>query len=330
MFTESLKQYLAELEETQVGGRSLSRMIIDVRSGKVELEFAETKDCDDGSRLERYEHHDAAKIKGWENDFLIWERKHHGRIVELDYRERVKKELKELLSSGFVIPDNELLNNAKLKRAAKLLEEWEIGQEYSEKLAMLCDLVTYKDGFFCFDNLDAINGYLNDNHHKLSGNDIDALLRFKTMIQLCWQRAHKDDGVAVLSESREKILNRILDLVVKGDWIAPVSTNDISLMMKTVLGVNKTLAGEDAQQSASLWKLLEQGKGDRVRVTMQNIIGYFISRKKLKEGSPAQNMKFFGDHEGYSNIDKGRKKTEMSKGFMDVLPLLDRYLPHKE
>ena len=102
-------------------------------------------------------------------------------------------------------------------------------------------------------------------------------------------------------------------------------------MMKTVLGAAPgVLTTEDALLSATLWKLLEQGKGDRVKVTMQNLIGYFISRKMLSEGSPAQNKAFFGNDEGYSNIDKGINENEMSNGFKAVLPLLDKYVPKKQ
>ena len=91
MFIDTLRQYLAELEQTQVEGRSVARLVLDVRSGKVELEFADDKIADDGSRLERYERHDANKIQGWNDDFVKWERKHRGRIGEQDSRERVVK-----------------------------------------------------------------------------------------------------------------------------------------------------------------------------------------------------------------------------------------------
>lgn len=331
MFIDTLRQYLAELEQTQVGGRSVSRLVLDVRSGKVELEFADDKIADDGSRLERYERHDANKIQGWNDDFVKWERKHRGRIGEQDYRERVVKELAQLLASGFLVPDVDLLNATKLKLASEQLTEWQIDCEHTEKFALLCDLVTFSEGYFCFDELDTIEDYLEDNHHNLSAKDIDALLRFKTMTSLCYERTHKKEDFVALSDSRKVILREILRLVGKGDWIAPASVEGIRLMMKTVLGAAPgVLTTEDALLSATLWKLLEQGKGDRVKVTMQNLIGYFISRKMLSEGSPAQNKAFFGNDEGYSNIDKGINENEMSNGFKAVLPLLDKYVPKKQ
>lgn len=331
MFIDTLKQYLAELEQTQVGGRSVSRLVLDVRSGKVELEFADDKIADDGSRLERYERHDANKIHGWNDDFVKWERKHHRRIGEQDYKERVVKELQLLLGSTFLVPDEDLLNAQKIQSAMDMLDKWQIGREHAVKFALLCDLVECQDGYFCFDELDAIEDYLEDNHHNLSAKDIDALLRFKTMMSLCYERTHKKEDFMALSDSRKDILREILRLVGKGDWIAPASTESIRLMMKNVLGVVPgVLTTDDAQLSATLWKLLEQGKGDRVKVTMQNLIGYFISRKMLSEGSPAQNKAFFGNDEGYSNIDKGINENEMSNGFKAVLPLLDKYVPKKQ
>lgn len=326
----TLKQYLAELEQMQVGGRSVSRLVLDVRSGKVELEFAEDKSADEGSRLERYERHDAAKIQGWNDDFVKWERKHHGRIGDQDYRERVVKELQLLLGSTFLVPDEDLLNSKKLQTAMDLLDKWQIGREHTLKFALLCDLVEYQDGFFTFEDTDAIEDYLEENHHNLSAKDIDALLRFKTMVRLCNERTHKKDDFVALSDPRKVILREILRLVDKGDWIAPASVEGICVMMNNVLGaVPSVLTADDALLSAKLWKLLEQGKGDRVKVTMQNLIGYFISRKMLSDGSPAQNKTFFGNDEGYSNIDKGINENEMSNGFKAILPLLDKYLPKK-
>lgn len=329
MFINTLKQYLAELEQTEVGGRSVNRLVLDVRSGKVELEFAEDKREDRGARLERYERNDAAKIQEWNDVFVTWERKHRGHIGEQDYKERVVKELHLLLASGFLVPDMELLNATKMRLASKQLEELEICCEYKDKFALLCDLVSFSGGYFCFDELAPIEGYLEDNHQSLSAKDIDAFLRFKTMVCLCYERTHKKEDFVTLSPARTKILNEILQLVGRGNWIAPASTDGICQMMKNILGaVPGVLNAEDSVLSAGLWKLLEQGKGNRVKVTMQNFIGYSISRNFLKEGSPAQNKDFFGNDDGYSNIDKGINENEMSNGFKAILPLLDKYMPN--
>ena len=325
----TIKELFVELEQMKLCGRQVSRLLFDMRSGKVEMEFYGNEDDEQsGQRLERYEHNEAKKIEGWTAEFVKWERKHHGRIGDQDYQERVVKELQLLLDSTFLVPEEDLLNAKKLQAAIELLDKWHIGHEHDLKFALLCELVEYSDGFFSFENTEAIEDYLEDNHHQLCAKAIDAMLRFKTMMCLCWERTHKKEDFAALSYSRKKILSEILHLIEKGDWNAPTSVEGIGLMMKKVLGaVPCVLSSEDTVLSAALWKLFEQGKGDRVKVTMQNLIGYFISRKILPDGSPAQNKRFFGDDEGYSNIDKGINANEMSNGFKAVLPLLDKYLP---
>lgn len=129
-----------------------------------------------------------------------------------------------------------------------------------------------------------------------------------------------------LSPSRQEILERLLHYVTKGDWIAPATIVGIQNYLKTVLNASeKRLTGDDARMSADLWKMLEQGRGDRVKLVMQNLIGYFVSRKWLAKGSPALNKAFFGSADGYSNIDKGNPRgADMSQGFKNVLPLLEK------
>ena len=132
-----------------------------------------------------------------------------------------------------------------------------------------------------------------------------------------------------LSSSRQEILEQLLHYVTKGNWIAPATVAGIQDYLRTVLNAGeKRLTGDDARMSADLWKMLEQGRGDRVKVVMQNLIGYFVSRKWLQRGSPALNKAFFGKEDGYSNIDKGNPRgSDMSQGFRNVLPLLEKTDP---
>ena len=92
----------------------------------------------------------------------------------------------------------------------------------------------------------------------------------------------------------------------------------------------KTVMQQVLQESETLWQLLEKGRGDRVRIVWQNLIGYFVDRKLLPStiGAPALNKMFFGDDKGYTNIDKGRpSKGLMTADFESLLPLLDTYVP---
>lgn len=140
------------------------------------------------------------------------------------------------------------------------------------------------------------------------------------------------DNLSSLSASRQTILSQLLDLTDKGDWIKDYIGEQVKAMMKTVLGQGDTLLKDnEAELSKKLWKLLENGRGDRVAIVWQNIVGY-LDEKGLfyLKGSPALNKDFFGNEKNYSNIDKGRPRNQdngMSSGFREILPLLDAYLP---
>ena len=124
---------------------------------------------------------------------------------------------------------------------------------------------------------------------------------------------------APLNPSRQEILGQLLALAEKGGWMNGVTTDAIKTMIRQVL-----------QKSETLWQLLEKGRGDRVRIVWQNLIGYFVDRKLLPStiGAPALNKMFFGDDKGYTNIDKGRpSKGLMTADFESLVTLLDAYVP---
>ena len=133
-----------------------------------------------------------------------------------------------------------------------------------------------------------------------------------------------------LQKNRQKIIDELLALVDKGDWRKVDTVEKVKLMLKTILGLgDEELTEEYAKMSELLWYLLENGRGDREKIVWQNMVGYFDDKKLFNpKGSPALNKDFFGDEETYSNIDKGRPSREnMSSGFREVLPLLNKYCP---
>ena len=148
-------------------------------------------------------------------------------------------------------------------------------------------------------------------------------------------RSSQEDETTIrntLTSNRQSILNQLLSLADKGDWVSGIASENVKTMLKSVLGLGEsTLTGKKAEQSEKLWNLLENGRGDRVKIVWQNMVGYLDDKKLFRQkGSPALNKDFFGEENGYSNIDKGRPSREnMSSGFCDVLPLLDAYCPEK-
>lgn len=119
--------------------------------------------------------------------------------------------------------------------------------------------------------------------------------------------------------TRQAIVDELLALADKGEWTRGVTGDDIKAMLRQVL-----------EQSDMMWQLLERGRGDRLRVVWQNLMGYFVDRRLLPTtiGAPALNKMFFGDDNGYTNIDKGRpSKGLMTADFGSLVPLLDKYVP---
>lgn len=133
-----------------------------------------------------------------------------------------------------------------------------------------------------------------------------------------------------LSRSRRMILERLDALIRRGEWLKPATEENISKMMRDVLNLGDyALQGADRKMSDTLWNLLEHRKGDAVRVTWQNLIGYFIYNRFLPMlGSPKMQEMFFGSIDDYTNIDKGKPDSRfMPEGFRQIIPLLDKYRP---
>ena len=145
----------------------------------------------------------------------------------------------------------------------------------------------------------------------------------------------QDDETVVkdtLTPNRQDIYNQLLTLVDKGDWKYDEIANSVKQMLRTILGKGETpLSGNEAELSETLWHLLENGRGDRVKIVWQNLVGYLDDKKLFRlKGSPALNKDFFGDDTGYTNIDKGRpSKGLMTADYESILPLLDAYCPEK-
>lgn len=139
-----------------------------------------------------------------------------------------------------------------------------------------------------------------------------------------------NDYKVMLSTPRQSILDQLLNLADKGDWVNGITSEDVKAMLKIVLGQGETpLSVKETEHSEILWRLLESGRGDRVKIVWQNIVGYLDDKKLFRQkGSPALNKDFFGDDKGYTNINKGRpSKGLMTPDFESIIPLLDAYVP---
>ncbi len=138
-----------------------------------------------------------------------------------------------------------------------------------------------------------------------------------------------------LSHEQQQIFEELMNLVDKGAWAKGIRVKDIKHMICSVLGVGEIqLSDDEMELSEKLWQLLlggRKGDGGRVKIIWQNIVG-FLDDKRLfvQKGSSALNKDFFGDDKGYTNIDKGRpSRNNMSNGFREILPLLEKYVPER-
>lgn len=134
-------------------------------------------------------------------------------------------------------------------------------------------------------------------------------------------------------DSRQAIVDELSALAENGDWVNGIKADDIKKMLSAILGLEEgVLTKEQMVLSGKLWLLLEggrKGENGRVRIVWQNIVGFLDEKRLFKQkGSSALNKDFFGDRDGYTNIDKGRpKRADMSKGFREILQLLEDFAP---
>lgn len=125
-------------------------------------------------------------------------------------------------------------------------------------------------------------------------------------------------------DTRQAILDELMALAEKGDWVEGITTDDAKGMLTTVLGRGETpLSDEETEMSEELWGMLEHGRGDRVKIVCANLVGYFAEKKLfVNNDTPALSVQFFGNKKSIDNINKG-KNGRLSK----VTPLLDAYAP---
>ena len=128
-------------------------------------------------------------------------------------------------------------------------------------------------------------------------------------------------------DSRKAIFDELMELVENSDWVSGITAEDIKVMLRNVLGMGETQLSEaETEMSEVLWGMLEHGRGDRVKIMCENLIGYFAEKKLfVNNDTPALSVHFFGNKNSINNINKG-KNGRLSK----VTPLLDAYVPKIE
>lgn len=133
---------------------------------------------------------------------------------------------------------------------------------------------------------------------------------------------------SILSNARQSKLNEIIEILQNGNWKEPATTENITLLLKTIFGQDFSLLDEgDESHCEEMWTLVEGGGGDRMVIVPANLAGLFNEENLLK-GSPSEiSNDLFGNTKQVNNINKGKgKPNNCSKAFMGVRPFIKKYI----
>lgn len=130
-----------------------------------------------------------------------------------------------------------------------------------------------------------------------------------------------------LSEARQSKLTEIIEILKRGNWKEPATTDNIEQLLNTVFGKDTSLLDDDDKpQCEKIWGLVESGRGKREIIVSANLAGYFAEQSLLK-GSPKviSNDLYGKNNDQSSNINKGKEKN-CSPSFAGIVPFLNKYI----
>lgn len=134
------------------------------------------------------------------------------------------------------------------------------------------------------------------------------------------------DNEGQLSEDQLHTLDRILDWTRRIDWTKPANTDKVELLMKTLLGADRSkLSSFDCNNINLLWDALKKTRGDGVAVVFQNILGRIKNKSLLKGNMKGMCSPLFDNPTPENNINKGAT-GKVNKHVKEVIDFVDRYI----
>ncbi len=131
-----------------------------------------------------------------------------------------------------------------------------------------------------------------------------------------------------LSSQDQELLEEILAYVEKGNWQHPATAENVSCFLRTLFGAEiARIDHEDIEKTKMFRDFFRRGRGrngERVEVSMANIIGYLMKHDLLCGGPQQISEEFFGNYYQVNNINKG-KNGEGNMTFRNIIPLMDKY-----
>ena len=270
-------------------------------------------------------------------EFDIW-KMNRGDIVMEDLVEKQVLEVANILKRGplrFVhAPTKREINKSKLDAFCNLLPDgYKLPADFDKIFTKFLHNATW-DGYMVKINRAQYGRYIFSEKHRLTLTDLRNLATLDARLQLIHREMAKlmpDDECNNLTPARREIANKLYSLAERGEWIRPACSDAIKRMLSRLMNdCDDSLVGEELKMSEMFWSMLESGRSDRVKIVWLNLVGFFDDMGYFNPslGSPALCTMFYGNDEGYTNIDKGRPtKDSMHKNLKSILPLLQKYKP---
>lgn len=129
-----------------------------------------------------------------------------------------------------------------------------------------------------------------------------------------------------MSAARQSKLNEIIRIMQNGDWKAPATAENVTLLLNTIFGRDVSLLEDgDEQLCEIMWTLVEGGSGNRMEVVPANLAGFFLEENLLNGSPKTVSNDLFGKSNNQSNnINKGNS-SRCSNAFSEVITFLTKY-----
>lgn len=295
-------------------------------------------------------------------NFNDWKKKSIGELSLEELKAKQKKEILKLLETKFCKFCQNPSGGEVKKRKLKIDEDdLEVGTELPEGFDVECTrfekFIEWKGDCILSLNYEKLGQYIYQYYHKFKGQELynityfdimmdfihEEMAKIKSDLKQYLKRYQESRSVIAttgnkldnkcyfspnkynsLSDSRKAIVDELLALAEKGNWVDGVTADNIKGMFTVVLGIKETpLSNEESEMSEKLWGMFEHGRGDRLKIVCANLVGYFAEKKLFVDNNTsALSVLFFGNKNSIDNINKG-KNGRLS----EVTSLLDTHVP---
>ena len=232
-------------------------------------------------------------------------------------------------------PSYNKIGEVKVDYLKKLLPcDFEMTQGFIEACAQWREFIHW-EGTILVINYKKYGKYIQSHYYDFNDVQLKEIFELDMMLHLIHKemqnlKAGSEAQVynieAYDNEARKSRLVEIIEILKKGNWKAPATTENITQLLNAVLGSDVSLLEDDDEQLCEkMWAYVEGVRGDNMKVVPANLAGFF-KEENLLNGSPKTiSDDLFGKTNNQSNnINKG-KSNNCSNAFAEVIPFLRKY-----